>query len=50
MNSFLDFIARLGIVRVLSVPVAMIVIMCLLFRLATPPENLGDNEGDAQRS
>ncbi len=44
MNGFIDYIARLGIVRVLSVPVAMIILMYLLFRLAAPPEDLGDNE------
>jgi hypothetical protein len=45
----IEFIARLGIVRVLSVPVLMGLSMYLLFRLAAPPEDLGDNEGEARR-
>ncbi len=49
MNSFLDYIARLGIVRVLSVPVAMGVIMYLLYRLAAPPEDLGEVEAEERR-
>jgi hypothetical protein len=44
MSSLIGFIARLGIVRVLSVPVFMVIIMYLLFRLAAPPEDLGDSE------
>jgi hypothetical protein len=49
MNSFFGFIARLGVVRVLSVPVSMVVLMYLLFRLAAPPENLGDGEDEGHR-
>jgi hypothetical protein len=45
----IEYIARLGIVRVLSVPVMMILFMYLLFWLASPPEDLGDNEGEARR-
>jgi hypothetical protein len=50
MNSFFGYIARLGIVRVASVPLAMVLIMYLLFRLAAPPEDLGDNDGETGRS
>ncbi len=50
MNNLIQFIARLGIVRVLSVPLTMAVIMYLLFRLAAPPEDLGDTEGEMRRS
>ncbi len=50
MNSLIGYCARLGIVRVLSVPLAMILLMYLLFRLAAPPEDLGDAEGETRRS
>lgn len=49
MNSFIGYCARLGIVRVLSVPLTMVVIMYLLFRLAAPPEDLGDTDGEGRR-
>jgi Na+/H+ antiporter NhaD/arsenite permease-like protein len=50
MNNFIQFIARLGIVRVLSVPLAMALVMYVLFRLAAPPEDLGDLDGETRRS
>ncbi len=50
MNSIIGYCARLGIVRVLSVPLAMALIMYLLFRLAAPPEDLGDTDGEMRRS
>jgi len=49
MNSLVGYCARLGIVRVLSVPLAMVLIMYLLFRLAAPPEDLGDGDGETRR-
>ncbi len=49
MNTFVDYIARLGIIRVLSVPVAMAVLMYLLYRLAAPPEDLGEIEAEDRR-
>jgi hypothetical protein len=48
MGNLLSYCARLGIVRVLSVPIAMVAIMYLLWVLATPPEDLGD-DGDSNR-
>jgi Na+/H+ antiporter NhaD/arsenite permease-like protein len=48
--NFFDYIARLGIVRVLSVPVSMTVLMYLLYRLAAPPADLGDTETEDRRS
>jgi Na+/H+ antiporter NhaD/arsenite permease-like protein len=50
MNDFIDYIARLGIVRVLSVPVFMAVIMYLLYRWAAPPEDLGEIESEERRA
>ena len=50
MNNVVSYCARLGIVRVLSVPLAMVLIMYLLFRLAAPPEDLGDSDGETGRS
>ena len=49
MNSLVSYCARLGIVRVLSVPLAMVVIMYLLYQLAAPPEDLGDTDGETPR-
>jgi hypothetical protein len=46
MNNVINYCARLGIVRVLSVPLGMILIMYLLFRLAAPPEDLGDTDDE----
>jgi len=46
--NILNFMARLGIVRVLSVPVGMAVLMYLLYRLAAPPEDLGDNDAEGR--
>ncbi len=40
MGALISHIAHLGIVRVLSVPVGMAVVMYLLFQLAAPPEEL----------
>ncbi len=40
------YLLRLGIVRVLSVPLAMVAIMYGLWVLAKPPEDLGDENGD----
>jgi uncharacterized membrane-anchored protein len=50
MNAFIDYIARLGIIRVLSVPVSMGIVMYLLYRLAAPPEDLGEVESEERRS
>lgn len=50
MNNVINYCARLGIVRVLSVPLAMVLIMYLLFRLAAPPEDLGDTDSETGRS
>jgi hypothetical protein len=50
MNDVISYCARLGIVRVLSVPLGMVLVMYLLFRLAAPPEDLGDTESESGRS
>ncbi|HKD69749.1 MAG TPA: hypothetical protein VKB84_23120 [Candidatus Binataceae bacterium] len=50
MNSVIGYCARLGIIRVLSVPLGMILLMYLLFRLAAPPEDLGDSDGETRPS
>jgi hypothetical protein len=44
-----NHLLRLGIVRVLSVPLAMIALMYGLWVLATPPDDLGDNDGEHNR-
>jgi hypothetical protein len=49
MNTFVGYCARLGIVRVLSVPLTMVGLMYLLWRLAAPPEDLGDDRGESSR-
>ncbi|MGO9061109.1 MAG: hypothetical protein ACLQU2_27565 [Candidatus Binataceae bacterium] len=41
------YLLRLGIVRVLSVPLAMTAIMYGLWVLAAPPDDLGDENGDS---
>lgn len=43
------YLLRLGIVRVLSVPLAMVAIMYALWVLAAPPEDLGDDNGETNR-
>jgi hypothetical protein len=48
MNTVVGYCARLGIVRVLSVPLIMVAVMYLLWVLAKPPEDLGD-EGETDR-
>jgi hypothetical protein len=50
MSALISYMARLGIVRVLSVPTAMVVLMCLLWMLAAPPEDLGDDGGETNKS
>ena len=49
MNNFVSYCARLGIVRVLSVPLAMVAVMYLLWVMAKPPEDLGDDDGEVNR-
>jgi hypothetical protein len=49
MNSVISYCSRLGIVRVLSVPMIMVLLMYLLYRLAAPPEDLGDNGAEARK-
>jgi hypothetical protein len=49
MNTLVNYCARLGIVRVLSVPVSMAVLMYLLWRLAAPPEDLDNDRGETNR-
>ena len=49
MNGFVNYFLRLGIVRVLSVPLFMVAIMYLLWVLAKPPEDLGDDNGEVKR-
>jgi len=44
-----NYLLRLGIVRVLSVPLAMVAIMYGLWVLAAPPEDLGDDNGETNR-
>jgi hypothetical protein len=49
MNSFTSYCLRLGIIRVLSVPLGMVAIMYLLWVMAKPPEDLGDDKGEGNR-
>lgn len=49
MNSLIGYLARLGIVRVLSVPLAMIALMYGLWVLAAPPEDLGEEGGESNK-
>ncbi len=49
MNGLVNYCLRLGIVRVLSVPLSMVALMYLLWVLAKPPEDLGDGNGDGNR-
>jgi hypothetical protein len=48
MNNLVGYCARLGIIRVLSVPLGIAALMYLLWLLAAPPEDLGD-EGETNR-
>ncbi|HXW83151.1 MAG TPA: hypothetical protein VEJ86_02005 [Candidatus Binataceae bacterium] len=43
LGNLIDYIAHLGIVRVLSVPAAMAVIIYFLYRLAAPPPENHDD-------
>jgi hypothetical protein len=45
MDSLTGYLLRIGIVRVLSVPVAMVVLISLLWIMARPPQD--DNDEDA---
>ncbi len=44
-----NHLLRLGIVRVLSVPLTMVAIMYGLWVLAAPPDDLGDDNGETKR-
>ena len=45
-----NYCLRLGIIRVLSVPLAMAAVMYLLWVMARPPEDLGgDDDGEVNR-
>ena len=47
MGDLISYILHLGIVRVLSVPIAMGVAVWLLYRVAEPPEWNDDGENHA---
>ncbi len=44
MGDLINYIAHVGIVRVLSVPAAMGLLIYILYRLAAPPEWHDDSE------
>lgn len=44
MGDLINYIAHVGIVRVLSVPVSMGLLIYILYRLAAPPEWHDDGE------
>jgi hypothetical protein len=50
MGELFSGLLRTGIVRVLFVPVVMMAIMYLLWVLASPPDDLDDEDSHAQKS
>lgn len=45
MAELIGYLAHLGIVRVLSVPAVMAVMLYLVYRLAAPREDLEEDDG-----
>ncbi len=48
MGDLISYLAHQGIVRVLSVPAAMILIIYVLWVLAAPPRDLDDADANRQ--